>query len=259
VAKLQGLTGLYGPVPLGEQGRDPREFGTTADPRHAVPGDASVQGHDYLGTAYGPVINNDAKVASTPLQGLVVEQTPDSHAAPYPRGLTHDPLVAAAQMRTLHGLDLGGPRSIIGTVPTPYDQGVQQSLDDSPNASGLAAGLPRQLRVGTDVDQGDGTTPGYGFGFGHLFRRVMLAGVPRNWAGTVRGERPFLGRHSVAQARFDGPDSPYGTFGDTSTGMGNAPTPTGDPTPYTAAPNPTVQPNTGYALESGFTGGWMAG
>ena len=258
MAKLQGLSGLYGPPPVGEEGRDPKEFGTTADPRHHIPGDASAQGHDYAGTAYGPVINNAAEVSSTPVQGLVIEQTPDSHAAPYPRGLTHDPLVAAQQMRTLHGLDLGGPRSIIGTVPTPYEEAVDQSLDLSPNASGLVA-VPRQLRAGTDVDQGDGTTQGYGFAFGHLFRRFKLAGVPRNWAGTVHGERPFLGPHSVAQARFDGPDSPYGVAGDTSQGMGNAPTPVGNPTPYTAAPNPTVQPNTGYALESGFTGGWVAG
>lgn len=258
MARLQGLQGLYGPPPVGEEGRDPKEFGTVADPRHKVPGDASAQGHDYLGTGYGPVINNDAKISSTPLQGLVVENTPDSHAAPYPRGLTHDPLIAAEQMRELHGLDLGGPRSIIGTIPTPYEQAVDQSLDLSPNVSGLVA-IPRQLRAGTDVDQGDGTTPGYGFGFGHYFRRLLDSGVPRNWAGTVRGERPFLGPHSVAQARFDGPDSPYGTFGDTSQGMGNAPTPTGDPTPYSPAPNPTVTPNTGYPTESGFTGGWVAG
>jgi hypothetical protein len=257
VAKLQGLSGLYGPPPVGEEGRDPKEFGTVADPRHKVPGDASAQGHDYLGTSYGPVINNEAVVSSTPLQGVGIDQTPDSHAAPYPRGLTHDPLVAAEQMQVLHGLDLGGPRAM-RTVPTPYVEAVDQSLDLSPNVSALVA-VPRQLRSGTDVDQGDGTTPGYGFGFGHAFRRYLLAGVPRNWAGTVRGERPFLGKHDVAQARFDGPDSPYGNFGDTSRGMGNAPTPTGDPTAYVQAPNPAVQPNTGYALESGFTGGWVAG
>jgi hypothetical protein len=257
---MTGLTGMYGPeVPYGQEGRDPREFGTGPDPSHHTPGDSSAQGHDYEGTRYPVVVDHDDEVESTPPPGEVADRTPDSHAAPYPVGLTHDPLIAAEQMRVLHGLDLGAADPIARGVGLQYPVVLDTAFENSPNTTVLATGVPAQLRTGHDIDQGRGWDPGFGFAFGHLLRRVFKDAVPIDRTGTVHGERPFWGAHPVAQARFDGPDSPYGESGDTSQGMKLAPTRVGYATPYLQPPNPTMSPTTQYDDEAAFAGGWMAG
>lgn len=248
---LGGLTGLYGPeAPMGEQGRDPREFGGPPDKRHAIPAQSSAPAREYHGTAYPPQIDHDEVVESTPAPGRPYNDTPPSHAAPYPAGLTHDPLVAAEQLRTLHGLDMGGSAQTYA-VGTPYEANVDAGRYDSPNSSALAA-IPAQLKAGShDPAQGYGVDPGYGFQFGRLFRRSYTDNTPIDRTGTVHGERPFWGAHPVVQQSFDGEDSPYGDLGDTHTGMMLGPTPAGAPTPYAQPPNPGMAATSDYP-ESGF-------
>lgn len=257
---LKGLSGLAGfgtQTPYGEEGRDPKEWGTNPDTRHGVPGDASAASHElYQGTRYGPVVDQDEDTDSTPPAGYVLDSTPDTHAAPYPRGIQHDLVVAAEQMRELHGVDLGGP-SRVHNVALPYPVDVEGGYTDSPNFSALAGGVPGQLRTGHDIDQGRGWDPGYGFAFGKLLRRVFHDPVPLDRTGTVRGERVFWGKHPVGDARFDGEDSPYGESGDTSRGMSLGPGPTGYATPYEQPANPTMSATTDYPGEAGFAGSWV--
>lgn len=257
---LGGLTGLYGPeVPHGQQGRDPSNFGTGPDPSHKIPGDQSQASQALAqGTRYGPVVEVGDDVDSTPAAGEVFDTTPDSHAAPYPRGIEQDPVAAALQYQALHSLNLGGGRQGL-QVGTPYPVELTASRDDSPNMSELAEGMPGQLRTGNDVDHGYGTTPGHGFGFGRLFRRVFHDNVPTDRTGTVHGERPFWGAWPIRQNLLNGEDSPYGEAGDISLGMHLGPTPTGPPTPYLQPPNPTVAAATTYDSEAGFVGGWLLG
>lgn len=259
---LGGLTGLYGrdEAEHGRTGRDPvQAFGGPPDARHAIPGDASTQVL-FHGTSYGAEVEvQDELPAPTP-QGGVFDRTPSSHAAPYPQGLTHDPEVAAAQMRALHGVDLGGPAHA-QSVRVPYEQALDQSLTNSPNTSALVK-VPGQLRsggVGDDVDQGYGTVNGFGFEFGRRFRRWFTDPVPRDHTNLYGGERPFRGHHGVGQMRLDGLDSPYGVAGDISRGMNIGPTPVGLATPYEQPPNPSTRTSTDYPAEAPITEGWMAG
>lgn len=249
---LGGLTGLYGPeAPMGQEGRDPKEFGTQPDKRHAIPAQSSAPGRDYHGTAYAPQIDHDDVVESTPAPGAEYNDTPDSHAAPYPAGITHDPLIAAEQLRELHGLDLGGTAQTY-TVGTPYDANVDAGRYDSPNTN-VQAPVPGQLKAGTDdIGQGYGWDPNYGFALGRQFRRSYTDSIPIDRTGTVHGERPFWGAHPVLQQSFDGENSPYGEQGDTHNGMMLGPTPAGPPTPYTQPPNPTMAATTDFPDESGF-------
>jgi hypothetical protein len=262
-APLAGMTGLYGPpeLPHGQTGRDPTNWGTPPDRRHAIPGDSSGE-RPYGGTSYGqapelPAAAPSGAAAPTGEQG---DRTPTVHSAPYPRGIAHDPLIVAEQMRELHGLDLGGP-SVLEDAGTPYPVHLESGRYASPNQSVLAA-APNQLRNGNDdVDQGDGSEQGWGFAHGYQFRRWFQDPVPLDRTNLNGGERPFRGRHLVWQSRFDGPDSPYGAAGDTSVDMMQGPTPVGYATPYQQAPNPTMAAaQTAPAVEgAAIDDGWVAG
>lgn len=255
---LAGLTGLYGPVeqPHGTTGRPVTDWGVPVDKRHATPGDSSGE-RPYGGTSYGQDEIPVGEVHSTPPPGEDLDRTPTSHAAPYPRGATQDPLVAAEQMRTLHGLDKGAP-AVQSHTGTPYPVHVDAGVYDSPNVSMLAP-IPGQLRGGKGVDQGYGTENSHGFQFGHQQRREFHDNIPLDRTGVIAEERPFWGKHASAwQARFDGEDSPFAAYGDTSTGMAMSDTPTGTPTPYEQPPDPAVQASVGYAAEAPIEDyGWV--
>jgi hypothetical protein len=247
-APLSGLTGLYGPSdnePHGQTGRDRDQQGTPADPRHAVWGDASHE-LPYAGTAYAPELPWDQSWDSEPDPGQIQNTTPTSHAAPYPRGVEEDLVTYADQMGIIHGLDQGGPARLV-RAGEPYPTHVDSGYHDSPDRSGLATDVPGQLRSGKDLDQGYGRPNGHGFNLGHAFRRWFKDPVPLDRTLSVPAERPFYGKHPVWQARYDGPDSPYGAAGDTSQGMAMADTPYGYPTAYQGPRDPVVLPTTTYA------------
>lgn len=262
MAPLAGVTGLYGPPegPHGQTGRDPSNWGGPADRRHAIPGDSSHE-RPYGGTSYGQDAELPAEVIYGAPTGEQGDMTPNVHSAPYPAGITHDPLVAAEQMRLLHGRDLGALDVLEDGIPYPVH--VDSGRYDSPNQSILARQTAGQLRSGpgsTDVDQGDGTEQGYGFAFGHQFRRWFGDPVPRDWSTLNAGERPFYSKHPVWQARFDGPDSPYYGAGDTSIDMAMGDTPVGYATPYLQPPNPTMAATTEQTSEAPvIDNGWVAG
>lgn len=263
MAPLAGLTGLYGPadnVPHGTTGRDASNWGTPADKRHSTPGDSSKE-LSYAGTAYGQdddLLGGREWESAPPASDVILDSTPDVHSAPYPNGIEHDLVEAAAQMRILHGLDLGGPEQRNRTG-TPYPFTVDAGFHDSPNESALSTSVPGQLRSGSkDVSQGYGQANSGTFGLGHQFRRWFKDNIPLDRTGVMPDERPFYGKHPVWQARFDGEDSPYAQSGDTSINMGMSDSQYGDATPYEQPPDPTVQPATGYVAEAPIDDyGWV--
>lgn len=252
---LAGLTNLYGgrnpEEPRGVTGRPASDWGTSADSRHAQPGDTAHE-KNTRGTSYGPdtgvpVYGTESITAIAP-GGFVYDHTPTSHAAPFPAGLQQDLTVYAEQSRALHGNELGA--SIRHTLaPTPYPEHFDSGRYDSPDETDLAGSLPGQLRSGQaakDRAQGFGTANNYGFSLGRQFRRWAKDPIPLDRTGVISNERPFWGKHPVSMARFDGQDSPFAHQGDTTKGMNIAPTPVGYSTPYVAPPNPTVLPEVGY-------------
>lgn len=259
---LAGMTGLNGPVdntPHGNTERDPSNWGTPTDPRHAIPGDSSHMPR-YAGTPYPPDIPQGQTPPLETERGQLRDQTPRSHAAPWPRGIETDDVVAAEQNQILHGTDFGGTR-FLSDGPIPYPVAVSSVYNLSPNQSKLAGDVPGQLRgLSTDTDQGFGKDNSGTFGYGHQQRREFHTDIPFDYTTLYAGDRPFYGKHQVWQNRLDGDDSPYGAAGDISVGMSLAPGPSGYATAYEQPANPTVAPVTGYTAAAPVADyGWVAG
>jgi hypothetical protein len=186
----------------------------------------------------------------------MTDRTPTAHDSPYPRGIlqqswdTPDALAdAGQQIRSLHAADKGGPRAYTGSdpagreVPSHYTTARYGAPNDT-----LLASVPGQLAgtggTGKDTSQGFGqlNPTNDEFRRGHSIRRVQHDPVPFDYTNTHgSGIRPFMGRIPIAQARFDGPDSPYAQQGGIDGAQvmmrsGGA-TP---PTAYTAPPDPEM-------------------
>ena len=260
---LSGLSGLYG-----NESPDPNQtfdegvleaHGSAVDSSHGDPGNQTPGQLPYAGTTYGQP-NQDVQ-GFTPdysMRGVGgLDQTPSSHANPYPRGIIQqswdDPDAVAragVQASELHGIDQGGPRSVLGWSQAGREIQTNYTTDryDAPNTNDLSSDVPGQLR-GTGP-MGKDTTQGYGklnpsdpeWQKGHSIRRVQHDKMPMDYTNTHgSGPRPFLGRTPIAQARFDGPDSPYFSAGsiDGAQVMMRSGGAT-DPTPYEPPPDPTI-------------------
>jgi hypothetical protein len=210
----------------------------------------------YAGTSYGA----EVPTGFTPdysMRGIGgLDQTPSKHSNPYPRGIIQrswdDPDAVArngVQAAELHGTDQGGPRAFGGFNPAGREESTDYTTDRyaAPNDNALDSNVPGQIR-GTGYALTD-TSQGYGklnnldeFQRGHSIRRVQHDRMPQDMTNTRGGQDgPFLGRIPIAQARFDGPDSPYYSAGaiDQAQVMmrsGGA----SDPTPYQPPPDPTI-------------------
>lgn len=201
-----------------------------------------------------------------PREGTPLDQTPTSHRAPYPRGIIqdswHDPgmlSVASDQARELHSPDFGAPELFNGFAPAGRETETHYTTDryDAPNENYLSPDVAGQLRGagsnsgGASAHGNADVTQGYGklnstpeFTMGHSIRRVQHDGMPWDFTNT-HGEQdvPFLGRHPVVNASFDGPDSPYFDGGDIEGGLVPWEGHIGDPSPYVQPSEPTVGPS----------------
>ena len=276
---LSGLTELYGHASDGLEGAGAlASQGTTADPSHAIWGDAAgppwaTGPYPSDGqTPYGPdwlLVGEPPPVAG--LETTPADRTPISPAAPYPRLSPADSQLrdgaaqwdAQAASALLHGADLGGPARITGdpaghATPTHWD--VHDPA--SPGAT-LLPPVPAQIRgagTGTDEAQGYGVPNRFGFADGHLQYRAQSDPVPGNYQWLEPGERPFIIPRPAVQATFDGPDSPYGALGDTTGQMwqGTAGAAVESfPTAYAAPPDPTMLPAAHQAAEAPSIGSWF--
>jgi hypothetical protein len=185
--------------------------------------------------------------------------------------------IANTQLQLLHGSDQGGVEKMTQAAPAGHETPTDYTTDDyvAPNQSMLSQNMPGQLKgsawgagssgtalvgggghVGggnaggsaADVDQGYGvnnTLPE--FNAGHSIRRVQhdwmpmdYTLVPRPFAGDAEETVPFLGRHEIAQAEFDGPDSPYYAMGSIDGNQIPWEGRIGDPSPYEQPAEVTV-------------------
>jgi hypothetical protein len=259
-APLSGLSGLYG-----NESSDPNQtfdegvleaHANTLDPEHGNTGSQGPGELPYGGTSYGQDSRFTGFTPDYSMRGIGgLDQTPSSHANPYPRGIIQqswdepDAVArAGAQTALLHGVDQGGPRANGGFNPAGRENPTDYTTDryGAPNETDQALNVPGQIRGGLSALD---TAQGYGqlnstdeFKRGHSIRRVQHDKMPMDYTNTHGGQDgPFLGRIPIAQARFDGPDSPYFAAGaiDQAQVMmrsGGA----SDPTPYQPPPDPTI-------------------
>lgn len=278
MAPLQGLSGLY---PDPQDTTDVMDEGVLEaranplDTGHSVYGS---QSDGYSGTIptespYTPMMvydgydqedadqygGRDFNVAGSPL-----DYTPDTHKAPYPRGIIQqswdspDALAAVNEQRLeLHQPDMGGSRFYNGNSMTGHEEATHYTTNDyvAPNESVLEH-VDGQLRTpanhggggygsgNADPDQGYGilnTLPE--FNAGHSIRREQHDSVHFDYTNT-HGEQsvPFMGRHPVQQMPLDGPDSPYFQNGDLDGANIVWEGRIGDPTPYEQPVEPTIAP-----------------
>jgi len=283
MAPLQGLKGLY-PDPMDTM--DTMDMGVleskafTLDSEHGMYGSQSqgYQGSVPAVSAFSgmPVYDgwspeDAAEYGSRDFRvtGTALDNTPDNHGAPYPRGIIQqswerpdDLAIVGTQISELHGADLGGVANFTGDDPTGREEPADYTTDryDAPNENYLSSEVPGQLR-GSYGRSGGGynsgtadVTQGYGvlnsleeFQMGHSIRRVQHDTVHFDFTNT-HGEQdvPFWGRHPVEQMPLDGPDSPYFEQG----GIDGANVPwegrIGDPTPYEQPAEPTVAASQEY-------------
>lgn len=279
MAALQGLSGLYADP---QDTTDVMDEGVLEAKANALASDHSEYGSQALG--YSGTIPVESPFSPMPVYdgwdpedaeqyggrgfqvfGDVMDHTPDTHKAPYPRGIiqqswdTPDALASVNdQMNQLHQPDMGGPRFYNGNSMTGHEEETHYTTNDyvAPNENYLATVEDGQLksgngRGGNGYNGGNAdTTQGYGvlntlpeFNSGHSIRREQHDTVHFDYTNT-HGEQsvPFMGRHPVQQMPLNGPDSPYFEQGD----IDGANTPwegrIGDPTPYQQPVEPTIAP-----------------
>lgn len=259
-APLSGLSGLYG-----NESADPNQtfdqgvleaHGFEVHKGHGSYGALDPGALPYSGTGYGAQVNQGFSPDFQLPGNSGLNRTPTAHNSPYPRGILQqswdapDALAdAGQQIRALHARDLGGPRQYSGDDPAGHEEISHYTTNryTAPNTTVLGR-VPGQ--VGGTGSAGKDTSQGYGqlnpsnpeFQAGHSIRRVQHDSVPFDMTNTHGpGIRPFLGRVPIAQARFDGPDSPYYAAGNINGGQIMARTGGATPpTAYQAPPDPDM-------------------
>jgi hypothetical protein len=280
-APLQGLSGLY-PDPqdttdVMDEGVLEAKH-NTLDPEH---GQYGSQSYGYSGTVptaspfadfqmYDSGFSDEYTGIGYSEVGDTLNDTPTSHTAPYPRGIAQPSwgnpdgyATVGEQMQALHMPEMGGSYDFNRDAPGGHEQPVNWTADKyaAPNQNilqrlsgqikmafaGTATGKGNSSGAGgsnADVDQGYGVPNSMEeFNTGHSIRNVQHDSMHFDYTNT-HGEQnvPFMGRHPVQQAQFDGPDSPYFQMGEID--GANVPWEgrIGYPTPYVQAPEPTIAP-----------------
>lgn len=269
MARLAGLTGLNassdqiqyddagvleahgGPVDESHGGGDPGGLNYPAAYGTGWKADPYFPDYELLGE----------NVSSAPLaDGVPVDRTPNSHRAPYPRGIiqTDNDLESyqrfavdrQIQRKELHGKDLGGPKKFNHLDPAGREVESHYTTDryDAPNTNILSDNVPGQIR-GTGAGL-KGTDQGFGalndnpeFQTGHSIRRVQHDTLhwDRSLSPNAVAPQVFRGKFPVREAAFD-TDSPYEQMGDTSTGQ-QVMERRGYPTPPLPPSQPVVIPS----------------
>jgi hypothetical protein len=278
MAGLAGLSGLYGvendATGVSDEGvLESHAAPGTPDTSHATPGDSSGQtypagyGLGYHGTAYPQEISTEDRQTGEFYDAMGVDQdeTPNTHSAPWPKGIIQDSYgetgqlsTASEQMSIPHAINRGGPQAYNQFSPTGREEPTNYTTDryDAPNTNILADGVPAQLRgsgAGGGGQAGKDTSQGYGqlnsideFTRGHSIRRVQHDPLHFDYTALDGGERPFIPRPPLGvQPSFNGPDSPYN---DVQGGIGGSFQPDRQggatfPTASVPIPDPTVAPS----------------
>lgn len=293
MAPLAGLSGLYPADPQDTQ--DTFDEGVLESKAFSLDDEHGSYGSQHLGYSgtvpdsspfagmgtYDAGFTDEYASGEYPETRRAGDQTPDTHAAPYPRGIRQysidDPMglvEAGEQTALLHGQEFGGTGRMVLSAPSGHEEPTNYTTDryDAPNETYQATVTQGQLKPSGDNSAGGygggnaDTVQGYGvlnptaeFQMGHSIRRVQHDHMPWDYTNT-HGEQdvPFQGRHPVFQMPLDGPDSPYFEQGDIEGGQMPWEGRIGDPTVYVQPPEPTVLSGQGdssndvYAWGGGF-------
>lgn len=291
MAALAGLSGLY-PADPQDTGPvfDEGVLEAKANPLDDEHSDYGVQHLGYSGTVpdaspfagmgtYDAGFTEEYDYGQYPDTRSPGDQTPDTHAAPYPRGIrqySHDNpnglAEASEQLELLHGQEFGGTDRMVLSSPAGHEEETHYTTDryDAPNDTYQAAVTQGQLKPSGSASAGGygggnaDTVQGYGvlnstpeFQMGHSIRRVQHDRMPWDYTNT-HGEQdvPFYGRHPVGQMPMDGPDSPYFEQGDISGAQVPWEGRIGYPTPYVQPAEPVIIP---ASDDSGDVYAWAGG
>lgn len=297
MAPLAGLTGLYSPDPMDTgQYMDEGVLEARALPLDSDHGSYGSQSPGLMGIdpgaspyfsgqgAYEAGSTDEYGGTGEPFPGKPRDRTPDTHSAPWPRGIRQfsnsepDGLAyAGEQMAALHGDEFGGTYKYLGSSPAGHEETTHYTTERvaAPNQTIQATVTEGQLKgsafYGGNGHQGGNADPVQGYGVlnpteefqaGHQIRRIQHDRMPWDFTNT-HGEQdvPFYGRHPVQQMPLDGPDSPYYEMGDISGGQIPWEGRIGYPTTYQQPSEPIVvypddSSNTGSADVFAWAGGF---
>jgi hypothetical protein len=236
IAPLSGIRGFVNPDP---EATPEQISGGVADPRHGAPGEVArpfPYERNFPGQPHGPygldnqLLGVEDYAYFTPagqlFQDPTGDETPVTHAAPWPKGMptTTDPEDVAIRRQEsldIHSSDMGTSREML-YIPTAnpvqadwselweVDPGVSfPQLSEIPNqAKGIGAGGWGSR----DRTQSFARQNGYGFDSAHMHRRIVEPGgnsLPGTYMWMEPGSRPLVKSIPGTAGVPAGYDSPF--------------------------------------------------
>lgn len=268
---VQGLQPVFGSVILEPEATAEERLGDPADPRHGqelvAPLTATGYPWEVLSGVVGPKGPYGAEAqlvgqdqgwpvpAGNQGQNPSADLTPETHAAPWPKGVEQNegPDAVARQLEqsaSIHGANTGAARRLQTRIPALQDTWVEDySVDpggsiQDPQMSGqqkaAAGGWGTTDRVSSFARQN-----GFGFDAAHLHRRFATGSVPGNYLWMKPGGRPMVKSQAGPARPPTGENSPF-TGQDTTLSYGvQGAVLQADAVEYEAPPEPYLAPSYG--------------
>ena len=236
------LSGLRGFVDTNPEATAEERSGGVADPKHGAAGEVArpfPYERSFPGSPHGPygldnqLLGDDEWYCYTEPAGQLwqdptADETPITHAAPWPKGLpnTTDPDEAALRAQesdSIHGdHDTGGWREM-AYIPTanPAQADWNELWEVDPGQESRRQELPKQAKANGAFGQGWGQRDRqqslaaqneYGFDSAHMHRRVVTPGgnsLPGNYMWMQPGSRPLVKSIPGTAGIPVGADSPH--------------------------------------------------
>lgn len=276
---IGGLQPLVGSIQVDPEATAEQRLGDPADPRHgqglianpvrypwevlagvANPGPAGQEAQ-LIGQSEGW-----AAPHGTGDGDPMFDATPDTHAAPWPKGVEQsvDPDAVArqlAQSARIHASNTGGSRRLIYR-PSPRQSDWTGFYDVDPGSSKQDPAIPGQIKTAvagggsTDRAAWPNRQNSYGFDSAHKMRRWARASIPGNYLWMRPGARPLVKSQPGPARPAIGENSPF-TGQDLAAAHGLQGAVLYDPpVEYTAPPEPYVAPDYGPAPEPAAVAWW---
>lgn len=231
----QGITGIVGWVNADPEATAEERSGGPADPRHGNIGQQATPypWETFPGEPHGPYglenqfLGSDVTDFIDPAgmlwQDPTADETPITHAAPWPKGVPQsvqpDEVAARRQESAdIHASNLGGSRELL-YLPTlnPQQDVWQELVETDPGITFPAMqSLPDQLLSGgsggwgsRDRVQSNARQNQHGYDSAHMHRRYAVGSIPGNYPWMAPGARPLV-KSIPGTAGFPvGIDSPF--------------------------------------------------
>lgn len=230
----QGLQGLKGFVIADPEATATERQGGTADPRHGNVGEVATPypWENFPGETHGPYgLDNELLGAEFELSGMpagavyqdpTADETPVTHAAPWPKGVPQSVRPDEVSERrqesaNIHSSNLGGSREML-YIPTLNAQqdSWEQLLETDPGITFPAmVDIPDQVKTGSagwgsrDRVQSNARQNEYGFDSAHMMRRYATGPIPGNYMWLNAVGRPLVKTIAGPAIVPVGEDSPF--------------------------------------------------